>query len=481
MPDAYSLVDKVGVTTDLPPGALKLIEQTKDTVTFQVNREKLKVLSVGYLGENGNTCAKNEDVGTATTEPPLVYTASCYGDSTRVSIFALVGDGADFEATECGECKAPQGEDSGVAAYYLEVSCKPVLCSEIPDTPAPTVPTTPAPVPTTPAPVPTTPECAYEYTEIDFSAFPVGTPIISGQFAAFGMNLESTGDNVITVYDYGGDIGKAIILMDTINLNNQGPNPSGGEVILTLDTSFKGKFLVDVFGLDPGQEPSATVETEAFKSGGATESLEINASTLVQEVEVTAFGTSRITVNLKGTGAISKIGFCRDPSITVTPAPAEITKTFPTAAPVNISPCPDDVKLLSVNGERGATYAAFLAGQKLPINIRSRDKETVTFEVINTWTKTIEYIYIQVYKPNQDVPCIEKKAVQVGEPEYLTAICMKHSPVTVVDVWLSDPSLEDTDLEIPQCCHGPPNDTNPKWHFVFEVACECPEDYENQA
>merc|ERR1712216_462639 len=69
----------------------------------------------------------------------------------------------------------------------------------------------------------------------------------------------------------------------------------------------------------------------------------------------------------------------------------------------------------------------------------------------------------------------------IEEYEYkeYTAYCMHSVPISIVDIWVSDASLDASsdNAEVPQCCHPPEDDTNPNTQYTFKIWCEsqCPE------
>ena len=105
-------------------------------------------------------------------------------------------------------------------------------------------------------------------------------------------------------------------------------------------------------------------------------------------------------------------------------------------------------------------------------------KESVKFVVHNTWTETLDHVYVQYYDLNRNEPCVHVEQVTKSWAQEFEALCMESVPVTTVGIWVSDAgALSPTDAaEIPRCCHGPEDDDNPKIHLTFEVLCFCPDD-----
>ena len=167
---------------------------------------------------------------------------------------------------------------------------------------------------------------------------------------------------------------------------------------------------------------------------------------------------------------------CQAP--TTLPSPATST-TSPTGVP-SASPqptpgtvCPEDVVLLAKVGS--TDYP------DLPIVILEQAKTYVRFAVENTWNESVARIFTQFHDtPTGQTECFEDDNVQKHETMDYTAYCMINVPITIVDIWVSDSSFNTTmdNAVVPECCHPPSDDTNPKVQYTFKIYCvtQCPTD-----
>jgi hypothetical protein len=295
------------------------------------------------------------------------------------------------------------------------------------------------------------------------------------------MRVDAGKSTVLTFYDYKGTVGEALVVATEANPTFP---KEGGKIMFTLDGTFEGNMNMKFFGLNK----AARIDTHLV-NGAPVSTVEVIPSTVEQTVEVKVDGVFRVTVTFVGSGGISEIGICRDPS--ATPAPiglAPPTETSePTVAPVTSSPvktptvapvtlpsfapiyvCPDDVKVFKQIGETPFG--------EIPIIIRSQDVKTVTFSIKNTWTETLDYVYLEFDGVGHKGDCIKIVKVDKSAENVFTAVCMEHVPVTVIGVYISDKgAVKAGDAAvIPRCCHGPEDDTNPKVYYAFEVSCYCP-------
>jgi hypothetical protein len=313
------------------------------------------------------------------------------------------------------------------------------------------------------------------YTLLDFSSS--GKVVVNpDEWKKYGMRVDTVSGTVLTFYDYGGGIGDSLVVATTAN-------PSfpkvGGKIMFTLDGTFEGNMNMKFFGLT---EP-ARIDTHLV-GGAPVSTYEVKESKVEQTVEVKVDGIFRVVVTFAGLGGISEVGVCRDPAATPAPfglaPPTETSEptvapvASPTLAPVKtptfppIYECPDDVKIFKTIGETPLG--------EIPIVIRSRDVKSVTFSIKNTWTETLDFVYLEFDGVGHDEDCIKIEKVEKSEEHVFTAVCMQHVPVTVIGVYLSDAGavLPGDAAEIPRCCHGPKDDTNPKVYYAFEVSCSCP-------
>ena len=163
---------------------------------------------------------------------------------------------------------------------------------------------------------------------------------------------------------------------------------------------------------------------------------------------------------------------CKDPEIpddVIGLAPKSETNE-PTSAPINLAPeCPDGTKDVVIGHTEGMTVL-----NDMPIQVVERKAGSVKFQVSNVFDTDLERVFIEYLDVDENSQCVKKEMFKTDNTEVFEALCMSHSPVTVVNVWISDPVAVDGMAEIPRCCHGAPGDENPKVHFAFHIHCECP-------
>jgi hypothetical protein len=149
--------------------------------------------------------------------------------------------------------------------------------------------------------------------------------------------------------------------------------------------------------------------------------------------------------------------------------PSESPSAVPTQSPTDI--CLADVMKLAQTG--------FSTYKGPPIKIISQNITTVTFSVHQKWVEgSISYLYTQFHiAPTGDTECFENQNVLKDQFFTYTAYCMHNVPITIVDVWVSDSSLNKSldDAEVPNCCHPPGESVIPAVQYTFELKCvsEC--------
>jgi hypothetical protein len=123
----------------------------------------------------------------------------------------------------------------------------------------------------------------------------------------------------------------------------------------------------------------------------------------------------------------------------------------------------------------------------MPITIlESSPPDQVTFKISQEWTENnISYLFVR-YKDDElaypNCHAFEHvNATWISQP--LTAFCNKFSKTALVEIWVSDASLMDSDVAVlPDCsCDPPDSDSLPMVKYVFQVECvstcqveECP-------
>jgi hypothetical protein len=88
--------------------------------------------------------------------------------------------------------------------------------------------------------------------------------------------------------------------------------------------------------------------------------------------------------------------------------------------------CPDKVTVFNQIGQTPLG--------DLPITVVDRDTETVTFVLTNTWTESLEFVYIEYTGLDDNKPCSKFEDVEMSASLTLTACCMMHVPVTMLQL-----------------------------------------------
>jgi len=143
-------------------------------------------------------------------------------------------------------------------------------------------------------------------------------------------------------------------------------------------------------------------------------------------------------------------------------------------APTDAPDCPYDIVLIANVGET--------LPPELPISIIEQNSRSVVFEVRQVFNQTILTTFTQYHEnPTGDTECFEDDNVLTEEVTNYTAYCMHNVPLTVVDLWYTDPTVLTAGLDdavVPPCCHPPSNMTHPTVQYTYKIYCEtkCPDD-----
>lgn len=162
------------------------------------------------------------------------------------------------------------------------------------------------------------------------------------------------------------------------------------------------------------------------------------------------------------------------PTSSPTPSPTEKEPTDPpTGSPTQCPP--SDAILIAIEGE--TEYP------DLPITITSQNTSHVEFYVENTFNETISNVYTQYHSGSfGETECLSASNVDDVVPIEFTAQCMKHTKISIVNVWVEDCEITNTWLldadnaEIPECCY--PEKVCKTVQYTFKLPCEspCPDD-----
>jgi hypothetical protein len=210
---------------------------------------------------------------------------------------------------------------------------------------------------------------------------------------------------------------------------------------------------------------------------------------------VDADDVEQVKVQFGGEGAVADISIClepvtepfidprNDPSAlteppTMSPQPSASPSVSPSSAPsqepLPVGDCPEDVELLQTVGS--TLYPT------VPIIITAQNGTSVTFTVVNSFKQNVARIFTQYHEAESgETECFQDENVDRGDNFSYVAYCMKHVPISIVDIWVSGNSVLDEKLDqavVPECCHPPEKDKNPKVQYTFKLHCvtKCPAD-----
>lgn len=160
------------------------------------------------------------------------------------------------------------------------------------------------------------------------------------------------------------------------------------------------------------------------------------------------------------------------PSATPTTSPSSAPSSAPSAAPTR---CPRTQPILIDT----IGSSPFPDGMP-PIEITYQNTSHVSFKVTNTWETTFTNVYTQYHQGGfGETECLEEENVEsFTEVDEYTAVCMKHVPISIVNVWVVDGNSlvfsPSDDAEIPECCHPPEFSQVPIVQYTFKLNCTHP-------
>ena len=108
-----------------------------------------------------------------------------------------------------------------------------------------------------------------------------------------------------------------------------------------------------------------------------------------------------------------------------------------------------------------------------PIVILDPNGDSVLFRVTNTFSDTVARIFTTYKSLGEDYVCYEEQDVAPGSSFDLTAACLHHQPLSIVQLYVWDPNLlipDEDNATIHECCHAPANDT-PVVQYTFQLDC----------
>jgi len=164
------------------------------------------------------------------------------------------------------------------------------------------------------------------------------------------------------------------------------------------------------------------------------------------------------------------------PTVSPTEPPTDFPSEYPTTGEPTGSPtesCPEGEAVLISN--EGLTMYP-----ELPIKINMQNETHVAFEVQNTFGQIVSSVFTQYHSGSfGETECLEEENVEDQVPIEFVAQCMRHTKISIVNVWITDCSSNSTsfledgdDAEIPECCHG--GDECKTVQYTFKLPCVDP-------
>ena len=287
-----------------------------------------------------------------------------------------------------------------------------------------------------------------------------------------------------------------VLIAQAMNADDPIANPSGSEIVFDLQ---RPGTIVDLTLFNVLND---TIIVLVLSSGIENLSIPTVAPTgpngVVKVTGIDVEDVKQVRVQFEGEGAVAAMGICLEPVIepsdaiildssetptvpptdppTTSPRPSASPSATPSSAPsqepLPVGDCPEDVELLQQIGT--TLYPT------IPIVIIAQHTENVTFTVTNSFTENVARIFTQYHEaPTGETECFEEENLDRGDNMTYTAFCMTHVPISIVDIWVSDSAfVENLDhAVVPECCHPPTLDVNPKVQYTFKLYCvsQCPE------
>jgi hypothetical protein len=286
-------------------------------------------------------------------------------------------------------------------------------------------------------------------------------------------------------------VGNVLIAQGT-NMEDPVANPDGSEIVFDMQ---RAGIVYDVTLFNVLNDTVIVlVQSTGVERTVSVKPTGRNGVVKVKAIDV--LDVKQVRVQFGGEGAVASMGVClelvvdgaidpkNDPPVaapteppTMSPQPSASPSSSPSSAPsqvpLPIGDCPEDVELLAQVGS--TLYPT------IPIVITAQDLTSVTFTVVNSFTENVARIFTQYHEaPTGETECFEEENLDRGDNMTYTAYCMTHVPISIVDIWVSDDAVLDTRLDqavVPECCHPPTEDLNPKVQFTFKLHCvtQCPD------
>jgi len=163
------------------------------------------------------------------------------------------------------------------------------------------------------------------------------------------------------------------------------------------------------------------------------------------------------------------------PTAVPTSSPSESPTDSPkaaTAAPTDS--CPERTAVLVAND--GETMY-----EDMPVKITMQNNTHVGFQVINTFGEPVSSFFTQYHSGDfGETECIQEENVEKDAPIEYVAQCMKHTKISIMNLWVQDCTEEERDsflellddAEVPECCH--PGEVCKTVQYTFKIPCEDP-------
>jgi len=397
---------------------------------------------VAVVDESNTACTITEDICYGTTFETTVQCAD--GDEYAMLTLFVSSSDASFSVVENsnpGVCSSWTSNDRNVAKYVFEVPCNSDPCRG--GEGEPTAPTSAPTSSPTSSPTPESPICVDE-----------ALVEVIGQA---GLGSTTCNGTVLPV----SNTSMPVEVLDR--------SPNGDNVTFRINQLFYNETIAKLSVLHRYNATSQECESENEIEYGWNNTY--TAACFEEEAQISIY------MYLCDVDPMTECENCQRPdnftnfleytfSVSCLPECVHCEETPP-------AECPEDVELVESIG------VTQYEENHAPLRVLEQNTSTVTFTIDNFLQVELEDVFIQYhYTDVGDTRCENRKVVSAcGSNETFTAFCMSRTPVTIVDLWISDSHLNASDTgTVPRCCYPDDNDS-PAVQYSFLVHCEtqCPD------